>query len=668
MHVAASTGRVVAGRYLLQHPIGRGAMGTVWRARDSVLDRDVAVKEVRVRGAATSEETQVLYERTLREARTAARLNHPAVVTVFDVIDAAGSPWIVMELVEARSLEQVLAQDGPLLPCQAADLGTRVLGALHCAHAAGILHRDVKPSNVLLGPAGRAVLTDFGIATLDGDASLTQTGMVMGTPGFTAPERVRGELASPASDLWSLGATLFAAVEGHGPFDDRGGPLAILAAIAHEEPPRPRSAGPLRPVIEALLRRDPWARPDATAAGEMLAAAATDDRAADDALAGDRVGDSGPGDPGVAGDDQAGDRRDGAGPGEPGVFGPPAGFGQGSGFGRPAGRAEPGPPGPLGDFGPAWAAGPPAGDAGDPWADEWAEGSTGPLPQAGPADPVDLHLVVSPDEEEPGWAQHAWAGDTPHPYAADQYPAEAIGAEPFAAEPFAAEPFAAEPFAAEAFAGGLVAGHRRDAPPPGPRHRGILAELSGLRPDRRGVLLACLAGLAVLGVGLLAGLAWSHGAGRYHSYSVPGRTAGAAAGFTTSVPADWHRTQRGPTTVFTSPSGRTTLQVTPTSLGAPGALGAAHLLETQAVRQGTFPGYRQIALRRFRFSAGTGVLWQYTWQPPGGGRAEVLEALFQLATRSGRQGYLVQETAPAATWLLSRPVFNEALRTFRPHP
>ncbi len=300
MHVAASTGRVVAGRYLLQHPIGRGAMGTVWRAQDSLLARDVAVKEVRLRGAvpATSvpgapgspgggpvtEETQVLYERTLREARTAARLNHPAVITVFDVIEEAnGCPWIVMELIQGRSLEQVVAEDGPLHPEQAADLGGRLLGALRSAHAAGILHRDVKPSNVLLGTDGRAVLTDFGIATLEGDTGLTQAGMVMGTPGFTAPERVRGEPASPASDLWALGATLFAAVEGHGPFDDRHTSLAILAAIANEDPPRPRLAGPLRPAIEALLRRDPWARPDAATAARMLAAAAADGGPPDDA-------------------------------------------------------------------------------------------------------------------------------------------------------------------------------------------------------------------------------------------------------------------------------------------------------------------------------------------------------------------------------------------------
>jgi tRNA A-37 threonylcarbamoyl transferase component Bud32 len=278
MHVAASTGRMVAGRYLLQNTIGRGAMGTVWRARDTVLARDVAVKEVRIRGPVTgnsvmTEETRILYQRTLREARTAARLNHPAVVTIFDVVEADGSPWIVMELVEARSLDQVLTEDGPLPPHQAADLGTRVLGALACAHAAGILHRDVKPSNVLLGPDRRAVLTDFGIATLEGDSGLTQAGMVMGTPGFTAPERIRGDLATPASDLWSLGATLYAAVEGRGPFDNRGNSIAILAAIANEEAPRPRSAGPLCHVIEALLHRNPQARPDAAAAGRLLAAA-----------------------------------------------------------------------------------------------------------------------------------------------------------------------------------------------------------------------------------------------------------------------------------------------------------------------------------------------------------------------------------------------------------
>ncbi|HEY7920638.1 MAG TPA: serine/threonine-protein kinase, partial [Streptosporangiaceae bacterium] len=225
---------MVAGRYLLQNTIGRGAMGTVWRARDTVLARDVAVKEVRLRGpvsagSAMTEETRILYQRTLREARTAARLNHPAVVTIFDVVEADGSPWIVMELVQARSLDQVLTENGPLRHQQAADVGVRVLGALACAHAAGIMHRDVKPSNVLLGPDGRVVLTDFGIATLEGDSGLTQAGMVMGTPGFTAPERIRGDAASPASDLWSLGATLYAAVEGRGPFDDRGNSIAILA-------------------------------------------------------------------------------------------------------------------------------------------------------------------------------------------------------------------------------------------------------------------------------------------------------------------------------------------------------------------------------------------------------------------------------------------------------
>jgi eukaryotic-like serine/threonine-protein kinase len=614
MHVAAGTGRVVAGRYLLQHPLGRGAMGTVWRAWDSVLAREVAVKEVRLRGA-TTEDTRVLYERSLREARIAARLNHPAVVTVFDVIDAGGSPWIVMELIEARSLEQVLAEDGPLLPHQAADLGTRLLGALDCAHAAGILHRDVKPSNVLLGAGGRTVLTDFGIATLDGDSTLTQAGMVMGTPGFTAPERVRGEPASPASDLWSLGATLYAAVEGHGPFDDRGSPLAILAAIANEEAPRPRSAGLLRPVIEALLRRDPGARPPAAAAASLLAAAA-----------------------GESGADHGAD-----------------------------------------------AAGPP------PWAPGWPDDAARlPLSAGHPADPVDLHLVVPADRAGPDWPSIAQPSE-PEPFQAEPFAAQPFAAQPFAAQPYDAEPFEPEPVAAGSFAAGSFAAEPIDAEPihavafdaaPSAEPRGGVSApqprrarpvgLGALLPDRRGALIAFLAGLIVLGAGILGGLAWTHLGGgapaeRFHSYTVSGSMAGSAAGFTTALPDGWRMAQRGSTTVFTSPSGRTTLRVTPTSLGTPRAIGAARLLEARALQQRTFPGYRRIALRPFRFAGGSGALWQYMWQPGRGGRAEALEALFRLATPAGRQAYLVQETAPARDWVASRLVFTKALDTFRVH-
>ena len=212
-------------------------MGVVWRARDQLLDRDVAVKEVQIADTLTDAERANAYQRTLREAKTAARLNHPAVVTVYDVCEDEGRPWIVMQLVSAQSLDQVLAASGPLSPRRAAEMARQLLSALSVAHAAGVMHRDVKPSNVLLGSDDRAVLTDFGIATFQGDSKLTQTGMVMGSPGFTAPERIRGEDASPASDLWSLGATLFAAVEGHGPFEQRGG----------RSPPCPPSSTRTRP-------------------------------------------------------------------------------------------------------------------------------------------------------------------------------------------------------------------------------------------------------------------------------------------------------------------------------------------------------------------------------------------------------------------------------------
>jgi eukaryotic-like serine/threonine-protein kinase len=275
MHAVMGAGRLIGGRYRLQDPIGRGAMGIVWRGRDELLARDVAVKEVQVTGQATPAEAEAIYQRTLREARTAARLSHPNVVKVFDVVEEGGSPWIIMELVEARSLDRVITEDGPLPPEQAADLGAGLIGALAAAHASGVLHRDVKPSNVLVTKDGRAVLSDFGIATFAEDLGLTQAGMVVGTPGFTAPERIRGDIATPASDLWSLGATLYAAVEGRGPFDRAGGSSEITAGVASADAPRAPSAGPLGPVIDALLSRDPGTRPDAATAERLLTDAAT---------------------------------------------------------------------------------------------------------------------------------------------------------------------------------------------------------------------------------------------------------------------------------------------------------------------------------------------------------------------------------------------------------
>jgi eukaryotic-like serine/threonine-protein kinase len=279
MRAAMGTGRLIAGRYRLQDPIGRGATGVVWRGRDELLHRDVAVKEVLVTaGQAPGDSRRTIgaasYQRTLREARAAARLSHPCVVTVFDILDEAGSPWIVMELICGRSLDHVIAEDGPLPPRHAAQVGASLLSALAAAHAAGVLHRDVKPANVLVAGDGRVVLTDFGIAKIGADPGLTQVGMVVGTPGFTPPERVRGEPATPASDLWSLGATLYAAVEGRGPFERPGGIAAVCAGVAAEEPPRAPSAGSLAPVIDALLRRDPGARPDAATTAALLADAA----------------------------------------------------------------------------------------------------------------------------------------------------------------------------------------------------------------------------------------------------------------------------------------------------------------------------------------------------------------------------------------------------------
>ncbi|MER6676489.1 serine/threonine-protein kinase [Streptomyces sp. NPDC000983] len=267
------TGRLIAGRYRLLSKLGHGGMGTVWRAKDETVDREVAVKEPRIPDHLPERERANAFERMRREARAAARLDHPSVVNVHDVAVVDGQPWIVMELVQGRSLGSAL-QEGTLGARDAARVGLEVLGALEAAHAAGILHRDVKPDNVLLGRHDRVVLTDFGIAQIEGETNLTDTGGFVGSPEYIAPERVLGQRPGPASDLWSLGVVLYAATEGVSPFRRSNTP-ATLQSVLNATPAAPASAqGPLAEVITGLLQKDPARRPNAAQTRALLEAAA----------------------------------------------------------------------------------------------------------------------------------------------------------------------------------------------------------------------------------------------------------------------------------------------------------------------------------------------------------------------------------------------------------
>ncbi|MEV5884064.1 serine/threonine-protein kinase [Streptomyces sp. NPDC052020] len=261
--------RLLAGRYRLGDVLGRGGMGTVWRAEDETLGRTVAVKELRFPSNIDEEEKRRLITRTLREAKAIARIRNNSAVTVFDVVQEDDRPWIVMELVEGKSLAEVIREDGVLEPRRAAEVGLAVLDVLRSAHREGILHRDVKPSNVLIAEDGRVVLTDFGIAQVEGDPSITSTGMLVGAPSYISPERARGHKPGPAADLWSLGGLLYAAVEGVPPYD-KGSAIATLTAVMTEPLEEPKNAGPLRDVIYGLLSKDPAQRLDDAGARALL--------------------------------------------------------------------------------------------------------------------------------------------------------------------------------------------------------------------------------------------------------------------------------------------------------------------------------------------------------------------------------------------------------------
>jgi eukaryotic-like serine/threonine-protein kinase len=702
MQAVTGPGSIVAGRYELLDRIGRGAMGTVWRARDQVLHRDVAVKEVRLPPRMSDRERAIVRERTLREARVSARLNHPGVVTVYDVVEAGGTPWIVMELVAARSLDRVVAEDGPLPPRRAAETGLMLVGALASAHAAGIVHRDVKPGNVLVTSEGRAVLTDFGIAAVDGDPALTQTGMVMGTPGFCAPERIRGEPATPASDLWSLGATLYAAVEGCGPFDGAGAPMAVLASIVHSDPPPATSAGPLAAVIAALMSKDPDRRPDAAAAGQLLMDAATHSaagRPAPPAPTAPGLADLGPiaPDPAVAG---------------PAVGRPPAarvfasaGPAAASASTDPAGF--PACPAPV-----LIAAGPAAASASTdpagfpvcpgPAAAPAGVGSvafparTGPggllarppaAPLAGATGTAQLPAGEVPDLSLPG----ARPGFVPPGAGPDPFPRGAgPGSFPAGAGP---APFSDGARRASFSDGaGWVPGGPLPAPlpvsmgaAPFPGTAGAATGRAG-RPGARlsrGRRLAVLGlgGAAIVVAGLAVGMVLSRALGPsapgtpaapaplpvgYRWYTPPAAISGTAPGFTMAVPAGWQARQRGATTYLHDPASGDTISVSPAPAAAGGPVREARMLERAALVRGAFTGYRRIAIAPVLVRGKLAGAWRFAFRQPGTGVMDGLVVVTQMTATGGHQPYEFTATAPAGHWAPARAALAEAVRTFRP--
>ncbi|MBF6331330.1 protein kinase domain-containing protein [Nocardia transvalensis] len=266
--------RLIAGRYRLGDPIGTGAMGVVWRATDVRLRRTVAVKQLLLAPGLTRSQALEAKMRAMREGRIAARLHHQNAVTVFDVAEEDGQPWLVMEYVDAPSLAALMREKGPLDPQEVARIGAKVAGALAAAHDAGIVHRDVKPANILVSDSGTVKITDFGISRAVGDVTVTSTGFLAGTPAYLSPEIARGENPEPSSDVFALGSTLYAAVEGAPPFGEGDNPLAVLHSVARAQVPEPKRAGPLGPVLMALLAAEAADRPSMRKAQEALEAVA----------------------------------------------------------------------------------------------------------------------------------------------------------------------------------------------------------------------------------------------------------------------------------------------------------------------------------------------------------------------------------------------------------
>jgi eukaryotic-like serine/threonine-protein kinase len=658
------TGHLVAGRYRLLAALGNGGMGTVWQAEDELLARPVAVKEVSPPAGVTSHERAVLRERTLREARTAARLSHPNVVTIYDVVEDDGRPWIVMELIAARSLRDLVLADGPLNPQQAARIGLQVLAALAAAHSLGILHRDVKPGNVLIDPDGRAVLADFGIARAEDSPTLTTSGMLVGSPSYIAPERASGEPGGPESDLWSLGATLYAVVEGRPPYD-RAGALPTLMAVVHEDPDPPVRAGPLWPVIRGLLDHVPSRRLDAGETERMLRQVA-----------------DGADEPGTAPLPAAPEPEAGSGATGPGGA-DPAGAGVGGAASSLAAaeqtrafrRTEPEPPDepglqPLGEPEP-----PPA-------AQQEPEPAIEPEPQ--PA------AQQEPEPEAPPAAQQE-----PHP--ADEpepQPADEPGPQPAPGRPDPGPGPPDQP-APHPLAGLFHA----DSPRPGRRPSGPLA------------VAAVVAVLAVLGGTVFALITASqpgtpsaapgrsHPAAGYTARSRPAPSATGPAtsqptsrptsppptaspgpggapvipagwhdfhnstGFSIAVPDGWRVSHQGHYVYVLPPSGAMFLLIDQSDHPQPNPL--ADWQQQEANRRASYPGYHRIRLQAVHYAqAEKAADWEFTYYRQG----VLTHVLNRNVLANARHAYALYWSTPASQWTGDWHLFEVFARTFRPAP
>ncbi|HEY9240585.1 MAG TPA: protein kinase [Streptosporangiaceae bacterium] len=675
------TGHLVAGRYRLLTPLGNGGMGTVWQAEDELLARLVAVKEISPPPDVSPQERALLRERTLREARTAARLSHPNVVTIYDVVEDDGRPWIVMELIAARSLRDLVLANGPLSAQHAAQIGLQVLAALTAAHSLGILHRDVKPGNVLIDAAGRAVLADFGIARTQDSPTLTTSGVLVGSPSYIAPERASGEPGGPESDLWSLGATLYAIVEGRPPYD-RAGALPTLMAVVHEDPDPPARAGPLWPVIRSLLDHVPSRRPDAGETERMLRRVA-----------------EGISEPGTA-----------PLPAQPEPAGRPFDSGASLAAAEQTRTFHPGETAHLQPPGEAEA---------EPSSEVVAE----PAHEVEPQPPV----AVLPHEIEPqppGEVEAEPPGDVvaePAHEVEPQPPGE-VEAEPpddVVAEPAQeAEPQPpGEPAAELPVEPEPEPDSRSDRPSPAPPDQPAPHPLAGLlradapqrrrRPSRPLVAAIAVAVLATLtGVVFALVTASQHGtpsaAGR-HSHPATGhatqprptpsatgpatsrptssRPSGSRAGggppvipagwhdfhnstgFSIAVPNGWRVSHQGHYVYVLPPSGTMFLLIDQSDHPQPNPL--ADWQQQEANRRGSYPGYRRIRLQAVPYAqAEKAADWEFTYYRQG----VLTHVLNRNVLANADHAYALYWSTPASQWQREWHLFEVFARTFRPAP